>query len=304
MRIDRLADLFVLKYKLAISPAELEATLRKKIGVLWIYPNKNFNILRACADSGASKPKNPNERIAVAGHLFCKELLSLIDYMKSNQDSISLGEIREVLLNIVKLIEKNKNAVFGADGKFDANAEPTGKQFPHVSELIFQLIPTSKKHDVKLRNEQYSKARTGLARILSVVIDMMDDVRKLEVMVPEKFTHENVSKVNIDADMPERFKPQRSPLSENDIVDFIRQHGDDYGISSQEDWGQVFRDDPELKDKMTTVINTINRTPKDPTGRPIWDPKDAADMRMNIAEILKRMEERKSTNAHLFEDSE
>lgn len=301
MKIDRLADLLVFKYKLATSSVELEAGLRKKIGMLWSYPNKQFNILRACADSGASKPKNPQERIAVTGHLFCKELLSWIDYLKDNSATLSLGEIRESLLNIAKLIERNKNATFNKAGKYDARAEPTDRQFPHVSELIFQMFPVSRKNDVKLRNEQYSKARTGLSRIVSVASDMMDDVRKLEVMVPEKFTHKDTTDVDINTKMPSRFKPQRSPISVNDIVDFINQHGSDYGISSQEDWATVFRDDPELKDKMTIVINTLNRTPKDATGRPLWSPQDAAEMKMIIAEVLKEVEESKSTNAHLFE---
>lgn len=301
MKIDRLADLLVFKYKLATSSAELEASLRKKIAMLWSYPNKQFNILKACADSGASKPKNPQERIAVTGHLFCKELLSWIDYLKDNSATLSLGEIRESLLNIAKLIERNKNATFNKAGKYDARAEPTDKQFSHLSELIFQMFPIKRKHDIKLRDEQYSKARTGLARIVSVASDMMDDVRKLEVMVPEKFTHKDTTDVDINTKMPSRFKPQRSPISVNDIVDFINQHGSDYGISSQEDWATVFRDDPELKDKMITVINTLNRTPKDATGRPLWSPQDAAEMKMIIAEVLKEVEESKSTNAHLFE---
>lgn len=301
MKIIRLADLLVLKYKLAISPAELEAGLRKKAVILASYPNKHFNILKACAESGASKPKTPNERIAVAGYLFCKELLSWINYLADNASTLSLGEIREALLNIGKLIERNKNATFNKAGKYDSRIKSTDKQFPHVSELIFQMTNIGRKHDVKLRNEQYSKARTGLARIVSVASDMMDDIRKLEVMVPEKFTHKDTTDVDINAKMPGRFKPQRSPISINDIIDFIHQHGADYGISSQEDWATVFRDDPELKDKMTTVINTINRTPKDATGRPIWAPADAAEMKMIIAEVLKEIEESKSTNAHLFE---
>lgn len=301
MKTIRLADLLVLKYKLAIAPAELEAGLRKKLAGLAAYPNKLFNILKACADSGASKPKTPNERVAVAGHLFCKELLGWIDYLSDNASTLSLGEIREGLLNIGKLIERNKNATFNKAGKYDARVESEGKQFPHVSELIFQMTPIKRKHEIKLRDEQYSKARTGLARIVSITSDMIDDIRKLEVMVPEKFTHKDTTDVDINAKMPGRFKPQRAPISINDIVDFINQHGADYGISSREDWATVFRDDPELKDKMTTVINTINRTPKDETGRPVWAPKDAAEMKMIIAEVLKEVEASKSTNAHLFE---
>jgi hypothetical protein len=295
MRIDRLAELLVLKHKLAISPAELEASLRKKIPILWSYPNKNFNILRACADSGASKPKDANERKAVAGHLFCKELLSQIDYLKANWLNASLGEIREILTSVVHLIELNKNPAFGPTGKVDDRAEPSTIQFPHVSELIFQMIPITTKHSKKQRDDQFGKAKTGLARTLSVALDMLDDVQKLEVMVPEKFKYQNVTDVDIDKKLPERFSPQRAPLSEYDIIDFIRQHGDEYGLSSNEDWGTVFRDDPQLKEEVTTVINALNRG---------HSPKDAASVRMQIAEILKNHEERKSTNAPLFEDSE
>jgi hypothetical protein len=295
MRIVRLAELVAWKYKLAISADDLEADLRKKIGTLWSYPNKNFNILRACADAGASKPANAQERKAVAGHQFCKEILSIVDYLKINAHTVSLGGLREALTHLVQLIELNKDMKFGPTGKPSKDGVAESIQFPHVSELIFQMVQVNKKHDVKLRNDLYSKARTGLSRVLSVALDMLEDIHQLEVMVPEKFKYQNVTGIDTDQPAPERFTPQRAPLSNYDIIDFIRQYGDQYGISSKEDWEVVFKDDPALKEEMTTVINALNRG---------HFPKDAATMRMEIAEILKRHEERKSTNAHLFEDSE
>lgn len=295
MRLTRLAKLYELKYKIAATPAELEGSIRRKIPVLWTYPNKTFGILKACADSGASKPKNANEHKAVAGYQFCKSLLSMIDYLRANWLNVDLGELREVLTNIVHLIHNNKDMKFDSDGQPSEKAEASSIQFPHVSELIFQLIPISKKHDVKLRNEQYSKARTGLSRILSFSVSMLDELNELERVSPEKFKYEQKTDVDIDDKLPERFTPQRSPLAENDIIDFIRQHGDQYGISSQENWGTVFMDDPQLKEEMTTVINALNR------GR---YPRGAADVKMQIAEILKRHEERKSSNAPMFEDKE
>lgn len=295
MRLARLARIYEWKYKLAATPAELENSVRRKIIVLWTYPNKTFGILRACADSGAAKPKDANERKAVAGYQFCKELMSMIDYLKSNWLNIDLGELREVLTNIVHLIHNNKDMKFGPDGQPSEKAEASSIQFPHVSELIFQLIPTSKKHDIKLRNEQYGKARTGLARILSFAVSILDELNELERVSPEKFKYEQKTDVDIDERLPERFTPQRAPLAENDIIDFIRQHGNEYGISSHENWGTVFMDDPQLKEEMTTVINALNR------GR---YPRGAADVKMQIAEILKRHEERKSSNAPLFEDKE
>lgn len=295
MRLAKAAEFFALKYKVAANPADIEAALRQKISNLWMIPNKTHNILKACADAGASKPTNAYEKKAVAGHQFCKQLVALIDYLKIHQSNISLGEMREALLSIINSITRNKNAKFDESGKPSADAPESPVQFPHVSELIFQISPTSKKHDIKQRNELFNKARTGLARILSISIDAVEDLQKLEIMIPEKFTHKNITNVDINQKLPERFVPQRAMLSENDIVDFIRQHGDKYGISSQEDWGTVFRDDPQLKQQITTVINALNRG---------HSPADAATVKMEIAEILKNHEERKSSNAPLFEDSE
>lgn len=295
MRLVRLAEIVAWKYKLAISSDELEADLRKKIGTLWSYPNKNFNILKACAEAGVSKPNNPNERKAIAGHQFCKEILSIIDYLKINAHTISLGGLREALTHLVQIIEKNKELKFGPTGKPSKDGVAESIQFSHVSELIFQLIQVNKKHDIKLRNEQFGKARTGLSRILSVALGMLEDIHTLEVMVPEKFKYQNVTNIDTDQKLPERFTPQRAPLSDYDIIDFIRQYGDQYGISSKEDWAVAFKDDPALKQQMTTVINALNRG---------HSPQDAATMKMEIAEILKRHEELKSTNAPHFEDSE
>jgi hypothetical protein len=66
-------------------------------------------------------------------------------------------------------------------------------------------------------------------------------------------------------------------------------------LSSLEDWTTVFRDDPKLKEEMTTVINAVNRGHL---------PLGSADIKMEIARILKEYEQRKSTNATLFEETE
>lgn len=295
MRLARLAQFYSQKYKIGASAAELEASLRKKIPVLWTYPNKTFGILRACADSGAAKPKSPEERKAVAGYKFCKELLSIVDYLRANWLNIGLTELREALTKIIQLIHSNKDIKFDTEGNLSEEGELAPNQFPHVSALIFQMIPTSKKHDVKLRDEQFGKAKTGLARMLSFALSMMDDIHALEKAAPDKFTQHQFTKTDIDEPLPERFTPQRAPLSESDILSFIRQNGDAFGIASTEDWATVFRDDPQLKQEMTTVINALNRG---------HYPRGAADIKMQIAEILRRHEERKSSNAPLFEDTE
>lgn len=258
MRLVRLADLFVVKYKFAESSATVEGDLRQKINLLWNIPNKTFNILKACAESEASKPKNSREQMAVEGFRFCRDLLAMINYLKINILNISLGEMREVLLNIVNLIDSNKNIKVSDKGKLSGKGEPVEGQFPHVSELITEMIPLANRSDLKKKQDLYSKARTGLSRILSLSNTMLDELKRLEVMVPEKFTHETITDVDINQENPSRFTPQRRSLNTHDLIDFIRQYGDDYGIPDREHWELLVRD-PEVKERVTTIINALNR---------------------------------------------
>lgn len=284
MNVIKLSELLQFKYKVAQEQSHLEKSLRERLnpkhsGSLFAWLNK-FSILRACAISDASKPKNAYEQMAVKGYLFCKELVSMVDYLASDYDSISVGEIREVLLNLAKLINDNKG-----------NSKV---QFENVSELISKLFPIKNSHsDSKRNGDLQSKSRTGLAKLYSVIVGMLKDIQKLEFEHPEKFVHKIETDVDINSPLPDRFKPQRGSLSVYDIVDFIRQHGDDYGISSKEDWGMALTDDHELKEQMTTVINALNRGEF---------PRDSADAKMRIAEIIKHHEDRKSNNAQSFED--
>ena len=113
---------------------------------------------------------------------------------------------------------------------------------------------------------------------------MLDEIKQLEVMVPEKFTHDNFTDIDINQENPSRFTPQRAPLSNYDVIDFIRQYGDRYGISGVEDWELAFRNDPQLKEQMTTVINALNRG---------HAPRDGAAVKEEIAQILKQHKDRK-----------
>lgn len=295
MRIYRLATLLTAKYKFAEDAGSIENSLRKQISVLWNYPNKLFPILKACADSGAGKAKTPHEKKAIAGYKFCKNLLDLIEYLKNNSHTFSLGEIRKVLLHIVNLIDGNKDLTFGVDGKLTKKlpSDLVATQFPHVSALIFELMPVVRRHDIKVRNDMQGKARTGLSRILSLSSTMLDEIKQLEVMSPEKFTDSSPD-VDINQENPERFSPQRAPLAHNDIIDFLRQHGDDYGLSSKEDWNTVFEHDPVLREEITSVINALNRG---------HSPVDGLAIKEEIQKILQRHKDLKPTNAHLFEET-
>lgn len=302
MRIVRLADLLATKYKYAMSAVDLESAIRKQIPMLWKYPTRLFPILQDCASAGISGAKTPEERKAFAGYKFCKELLSVLEYIHMNWLNISMPELKEKLMHAVSLINDNKNLDFTPSGNPTKNPENLGEkslvsvQFPHVSELIHAIFPVNRKYDRKAREEAQNKARTGLSRILSLSLSMLEELSKLELMAPEDFATQSEPASEEEPGLPRRFDPQRAQLSVYDIVDFIRQHGAEYGIDTTEDWGKVFLDDPILKQEMTTVINAINRG---------HAPLDGHNVKVEIDDILRRHKERAAkSNAHLFEDAE
>lgn len=291
MRIARLAELFVSKYADHNNDSlkRLEGEIRSNIHVLWKFPNELFNILSACAKSEPKHPKNADQVKAITGFKFCQQLLAMIDYMQANRDTISLSQLKEILSQIINLIKINIHLKFDASGKPSNKGEISEVQFPHVAELIFEMIPVRTKQDRVIRDQQFGKAKTGLSRILSFSLSMLEKLSKLEMLVPEQFDATQFNQEDISA---KRFIPQRVSLSIHDLIDFIRQHGQEYGISTTEDWETLFLDDPKLKEQMTTVINAINRG---------HYPKDASEIKMQIAEILRNHEERKITNAPIFE---
>lgn len=282
MQIFKIAKLLMLKHAASNADA-LESSLRANIHSLWRFPNELFNILNACSQANPKNAATPTEKKAVDGFKFCQQLLSMIDYLKVNQDTVPLGEIREVLLHIINLIQENIHK-HNEDGKII--------QFPHVSELIFQMIPSRTVHERKKRDEQFGKAKTGLSRIQSLAATMLKEIEKLEIMVPENFTYKEVTQVDRDQPIPDRFSPQRAPLSVYDIVDFIRQHGLDYFLPDKEAWQAAITDDPILKEQITTVINAVNRG---------HDSKDSAEVKIQIQKILKDYVERRINNAPEFE---
>lgn len=279
MQILKIANLLVLKHANSGANA-MEKSLRANIHSLWRFPNdeKLFNILSACAQAHPTNATSPAEKKAVEGFKFCQQLLSMIDYLKSNQDTVPLGEIREVLLHIVSLIQENIH-------KHQEGGRAV--QFPHVSELIFQMIPAKTIHERTKRDQQFGKAKTGLSRIQSLAATMLEQIEKLEVMVPERFTYKEVTDIDRNQPVPDRFSPQRAPLSVYDIVDFIRQHGLSYFLPDQEAWQVAITDDPILKEQMTTVINAANRG---------HNPKDSAEVKTQIQMILKDYAARRINN--------
>ena len=235
-KIQVLAKLYQLKYKIANNEF---AFLKAYIERLFEVVNKQYNILRTIADCGAKNPKTKEEKYAIAGYKFVNELVSIIDYLKANIDNITLEEIKQAVQNMSNLIAEASDEV------------QNDRNFAHVAELIFQMFKIRNKSDIKLRNDQYTKMRQGLMRIndiLKLMLEKMQDVHDRE---PEVI---DVKDIKID-----NFKPSRGLLSENDIKDFILQYGEEYGITSKQDWEIVVKDDKDMLSALTTVINALNR---------------------------------------------
>jgi hypothetical protein len=275
MKLQKLAALYSFKYKVAVNSKDLEASIRNHIDSLYLVVNKTHNILRACAQSEASKPTNPEEEKAVEGYQFCRNIVSKIDYLKANKDKISLPALKKTLQEIKQEIS---DKMFPGVG----DGQKATIEFPQVSALIYQMTQSGKKHDRKLRDEQLGKARKGLSRIVSLSITMLEMLNQL-------------SPPEVEENIGGRFQPTRAPLSENDIISFIRQNGDQYGLSTTDDWAVALMDDPQLKEQLTTVINALSRGQV---------PRNSVDVKMQLAEIMKNHEERKANNSHLFEDKE
>ena len=245
--------------------ADVSASIRSQIDSLWNIPNKTHNILRACADAGASKPKDEHEVKAVEGHKFCQKLLNIVDYLKANRDTVSLSDIRKGLDAVVALIKENIQ---------HTEAE---KQFPGVSALIFHLMPSSKKYDRKIRDQEYAKARKGLSRMASIALTILNEMNRLGGKSEEVG----------------RFEPQGAKLSNEEIMSFIRQHGDTYGIPDLATWSLAVDTDPALELPLTKLVHALSRGQV---------PSGAEKIKPIIQNIISRRQELTQTNAPIFEE--
>ena len=266
MSLFQLALRYEQKYALTSSAspdfARLENSVRHSLDVLWQIPNKSFNILRACADSGAANPQNDNERLAVEGYHLCRRVVSLADYLKANRDSLSLSDIRNSL---------DKMLAFIADARKDG-------LFPAVSELIFQLMPSGRKYDRKVREQEYAKARKGLSRMTSVALTILNEMNKMAGAVEQTG----------------RFDPKGAELSEEEIVSFIRQYGDRYGIPDRQSWTDVISMDPSLLSELTRLVHAVLRG---------HVPANGQDVKREVETILRTRHEARQTNETIFNEN-
>lgn len=258
-----------MKYK--ISLADLihdERMLRQDIDSLvsWYIKNPVLLDLALNKDLLSGKAENPVEKKIKSGHNFIVALNVLINELNNKKKTASVSEIGNLAMKIATLIGDNISYI-----------SDKGK-FPSVNDLIFSHYLRGTQHDRKIRDTQYQKASKLLERVNSLCIAILTKVKKLTG--------------DPSIIIPERFEAARAPLSVYDIVDFIRQYGDKYGISSKDDWGLTITNNQPLKEEITTVINALNRG---------HQPKDSGHVMSQISPILKAYQEKMQTNEFALE---
>lgn len=261
------------KYKIAASTADLEVMVRKHIDVLYTYVHGTYGILNDCAMADASNPTNEQEELAVRGHKFCKQLVSIIDFLKKSRNTVTMPELQAALVRMSTLIDKELQVEGGV-------------QFPQISALIWEMIPlhgqkVSPAYVEKVRKEKSNKARHGIMRIKSVATTALKELQQMGLS-------QNPASG--------RFEAQRTKLDLYDIIKFIRAHGAQYGIQDEGDWETVFRNDPQFLEDMTTVIYAKERA---------HSPRDEAYVSAQILKALRDHRARtEGVNAPYFEAGE
>jgi hypothetical protein len=239
--------------------------------------------------------KNPkrNEKGALFGKKFVENVLETIMKLGKEHQTMSLAQIDDLLIGLVRQIDEVKNA------KFDENSSSISPedipaylesmrernigdvQFAPLSEAVWYQITGNSHPTRKARADAVQKARAGLQRIHSICLTLLKDLEKLQKIAPDKFKGYEYQE-DTETPLPDRFVAQRGKLSKNDIQDFVRMYGDEYLIPNMATWSYVVQTDPVLFEDLTTVINSLNR------GRL---PRNASEVKAKIKEILNRQKE-------------
>jgi len=282
MTIFRLADKIASKYKTAAASEEekREADIRRSLLDLWaLTNNKTYDILRLVASSHISgKPDSEKERNAQRGYKFVNGILSVIDQLKTNLNTVPISDVEKKLKAVMDTIEEE--AVDGGRDTVD---------FPDLTDFIFLLGKNARnfnQSDKRWVDTNYGKIRTVITRIHSLADAIVTKIMRFRGEEPEKKYRHHQRR---------RLEPRRAPIYKGDIVDFLRQYGPEYGLNSYDDWQVAFEHDQELKEQITTVINALNRAKT---------PKDEAAVKMQLAEVMHAWELRKKTNIPALEMGE
>jgi hypothetical protein len=252
----RIAQLLELKYNLKSEGNSLSSLIsnikRDIINCYNLYINSN-------------KAKDPVlQMLADRGEPFCKRLISLIEDIIANIDTYSFKTLLFKMNEVVEMIGEMKNSRSNS-----------------VRSFIHDSIRVTKESEKNYREHVKSKFEMNILRIFSIFEKSVKSIQRFK-------------NYQIDDLKEYSFDPKRKELSKARIYRFIQNQSDIaslYGINDLDTFEKLLFY-PDLKNKITTIINAVDRG---------QIPKDGPEVKKSITEIMEafRLKSEKD-NSQLF----
>lgn len=252
----------LIEVKLASEAEVLEKIFRKRLDSLYktVHLGGRASLIEACALANLSNPTTSFDNKAVLGKEFCEEVVSIVDKIYVDKDTSNLSDLKDKLIYLAQLIDKNQYLPFNSEGKVDESGEvrennntQSNFQFDHASTLAAMILSGSTKNFLRAKVKAGGEIRNQLGKILSTCLTLLDMLKELNSL-----TLENIDEEDEDL-IPSRFTPQRADITRKEIEWFLLHHGSEYGIPNKDAWEEVIRKAPWLKARLTTIINSLRR---------------------------------------------
>lgn len=183
----------LLEHKVAQHIEHADKLVRDGLHDLYNVVHKQFPDFEEVATNKGIEGNQPHQVKAQLGHEFAKKVINIIDELYSNHDSLSLGEILDTLINLIKLINDNKNLGFDSSGFISKEIEPSATEFPHLVQFC-ALIPGG---DKSQRKTMFQKVRKAIYVARSLAISLIDQIRDIKQIDPDAVKN-NTSLISID----------------------------------------------------------------------------------------------------------
>jgi hypothetical protein len=252
MKLFSLARRFELKYSLLSRADSLQNVVNNiKKDVINMY-NLYVN---------SEKTKEPVLQIlANQGEVFSKALIVIMEDMIANIDTYTPVQLFNRINKILGLISEMKK-------------DPENK----VRNFIHDAIRVNKDSEKNYREHVKSKFEMVVSRISSI---LEKQARVLQKLLPKETPLEGGT-----------VEPQRKELSKQKLLDFMRTPAAvSFGLNSLDVMERVLFY-PDLKQKLTTLINAIDRG---------HTPLDGPEVRQATQEIMDNFKSRTQNNSALF----
>ena len=257
MKIHRLARIFELKYGMVSLSSKDTLNQNKK---------DLINMYTLYVDS--EKAKEPVLQIlANIKEPFSLQMIHSMEELIANLNHLSAQSIFRRINGMLLSIKLMKN-----------DPEKTVRNFIHDS------IRANKESERNYREHLKSKFELIISRISSI---LEKQAKSLQSLI--KLENPELKDLNIDG---ERVIPQHRELSKDKILNFIRTPAaQSYGLDSLDTMTQVLSY-PDLRDKITVMINAIDRG---------HTPINGPEVKSEVEEIMKYFNDRQQTNLSALE---